>query len=133
MLRVAEARKNRNPVGPYSRRLRRSAIGDSVYGRSAEGRFIRDLERQLVAHVGGQPTIAQKLLIDRVVKCTLQIDALDRKLSDGAWTDHDGRTHNGLINLQCLSLRELGLNPVAPRAPSLAEYLASKTAAEATA
>lgn len=27
---MASARKNRNPVGPYSRRLRRGAIGDSV-------------------------------------------------------------------------------------------------------
>jgi hypothetical protein len=119
-----QTRKNRNLVGPYSRRLRRGAIGDSVDGRSAEGRFIRDLERQLIAHVGGVPTIAQKLLIDRIVKCTMQIDALDRKLADGDWTDHDARTHGGLINRQRLLLREIGLQPATPKPPSLAEVTA---------
>jgi hypothetical protein len=124
--------QNQQVIGPYSRRLRRGAIGDSVDGRSAEGRFIRDLERQLIAHVGRAPTIAQKLLIDRIVKCTVQIDALDRKLSTGDWTDHDCRTHGGLINRQRLLLRELGLKGVAAQPKSLADYLANKAAAGTT-
>jgi hypothetical protein len=100
-------------VGPYSRRLHRGAIGDLVDGRSAQGRFIRHLEAELVAHVGGSPSIAQKLLIDRIIKLRLQLDALDDKLAAGTWTPHDQRTYGALLNAHRLSLRELGLRPAA--------------------
>ncbi|HTV44845.1 MAG TPA: hypothetical protein VMF05_05980 [Stellaceae bacterium] len=102
---------NHRKVGPYSRMLRRGAIGASIDGRSTLGRFIRDLEQQLISHVGGAPSITQRLLIDRTIKVTVQLDALDRKLmaADG-WNEHDGRTHNALINRQRLLLRELGID-----------------------
>jgi hypothetical protein len=105
---------NRRRVGPYSRKLQRGAIGDCVDGRSAEGRFIRDLERQLVDHVGGAPSITQRLLIERIVKIKVQLDGLDGKLTSGDWTAHDQRTYGALLNAQRLCLRELGLGP-APR------------------
>jgi hypothetical protein len=126
---LSQARENRNKIGPYSRRLRRGAIGDMVDGRSTIGRFCRDLEAQLVRHCGGAPSITQRLLIDRLIRTTAQLDALDRKLMNGeAWSDHDSRTHGGLINRQRLLLREIGLQPTAPRAPSLADHLARKAA-----
>ncbi|HEX3861080.1 MAG TPA: hypothetical protein VHY35_05255 [Stellaceae bacterium] len=123
--------RNQDRIGPYSRKLRRGAIGSSTDGRSAEGRFIRDLEAQLIAHVGGSPSIAQKLLIDRIIKTTMQVDALDAKLAEGTWTDHDSRTHGGLINRQRLLLREIGMKPAAARQPTLAEHFAAKRAAAA--
>jgi hypothetical protein len=116
-------------IGPYSRKLRRGAIGASVDGRSAEGRFIRDLERQLVEHVGGAPSIAQKLLIERLIKIRLQLDGLDAKLTAGTWTPHDGRTYGGLHNAYRLTAREIGLKPAAPQVPSLQDYLAQKASA----
>jgi hypothetical protein len=116
-------------LGPYSRALRRGTIGASIDGRSAVGRFCRDLERQLAQHVAGPGAslgslnIAQQLLVQRLVKTTVQINALDEKLERGDWTDHDARTHGGLINRQRLLLREIGLAPPAaqPRT-SLAEH-----------
>jgi hypothetical protein len=105
---------DRRRVGPYSRKLQRGAIGDCVDGRSAEGRFIRDLERQLIEHVGGSPSVTQRLLIDRVIKIRLQLDALDDKLAAGNWTPHDQRTYGALLNGHRLTLRELSLGP-APR------------------
>lgn len=119
----------RNKIGPYSRRLRRGAIGDLVDGRSTIGRFCRDLEAQLVRHCGGAPSVTQRLLIDRLIRTTAQLDALDQKLMNGAnWTDHDSRTHGGLINRQRLLLREIGLAPTPVKAPSLSEHLARKNA-----
>jgi hypothetical protein len=105
---------DRRRVGPYSRKLQRGAIGDCVDGRSAEGRFIRDLERQLIEHVGGSPLVTQRLLIERIIKIKLQLDGLDDKLTSGDWTAHDQRTYGALLNAQRLCLRELGLGP-APR------------------
>jgi hypothetical protein len=114
MATAQKSAKDRRRVGPYSRKLQRGAIGDCVDGRSAEGRFIRDLERQLVDHVGGSPSVTQRLLIERIIKIKLQLDGLDDKLTSGDWTAHDQRTYGALLNAQRLCLRELGLGP-APR------------------
>jgi hypothetical protein len=123
---------DRRRFGPYSRALRRGVIGSSaIDGRSTEGRYLRDLEAQLIAHCGGSPSITQKLLIERLVRTTIQLNALDEKLAAaGNWTDHDSRTHGGLINRQRLLLRELGLQSAPPPQESLAEYLSRRQAAE---
>jgi hypothetical protein len=122
--------KTHRRVGPYSRTLRRGAIGATIDGRSTIGRYVRDLEAQLVAHCGGHPSITQRLLIDRAIKTTVQLAALDEKLAAGAgWTDHDSRTHGGLINRQRLLLRELGLKAAAAPAPTLVKQLLDATLA----
>ena len=117
-------RRKRVQLGPYSRALRRGSIRDSIDGRSNVGRFIRDLEAQLISHVGGHPTITQQLLIDRLVRCTIQLDQLDDKLLGKNWTDLDSRTYNGLINRQRLLLRELGLQPHQAPPPTLVDVQA---------
>jgi hypothetical protein len=111
---TAKRRPGTGP-GPYSRVLRRGAIGVAISGRSQLGRLVRDMERQLSDHVGGNPSITQRLLIDRAIKIRLQLDALDKKLAEGAWTAHDGRTYGGLLNAFRLAMRELGLQPASPK------------------
>ena len=95
----------------------------SVDGRSVLGRFVRAIESELVAHVGGAPSIIQKLLIERLIRLRLQLDGLDEKLAAGDWTPHDGRTYAGILNAYRLTARELGLKPAAARPLSLAERL----------
>jgi hypothetical protein len=116
-------RRVRRKVGPYSRTLRRGVIGTSALdGRSTAGRYVRDLEAQLVAHCGGAPTITQRLLIERLIRTTVQLNTLDvAAAAGGGWTDHDSRTHGGLINRQRLLLRELGLKGAAEAPPSLGD------------
>jgi hypothetical protein len=114
---ISPSSRRQPRLGPYSRKLHRGAISELYDGRSAEGRFIRDLEAQLVAHVGGNPSITQRLLIDRLIKIRLQLDLLDAKLAKGAeggWTPHDSRTHGGLLNAfrLCFST-EPGPQPIA--------------------
>src|SRR4051812_15006361 len=46
-------------------------------GRSAEAQYLRRIRAELRQHVGGAPTIAQKLLIDRVAHTALRLHALD--------------------------------------------------------
>jgi hypothetical protein len=106
-LKSAKSSPDRRKLGPYSRVLRRGVIGTSaIDGRSREGRYLRDLEAQLIAHSGGAPSITQRLLIERVTRTTVQLNKLDKKLLAGdSWTDHDSRTHGGLINRQRLLLR----------------------------
>ena len=109
-------------LGPYSRRLRRGAIGVSVDGRSALGRFIRDLEAQLVAHCGGSPTVPQRMLIDRMIKLRVQLDLLDEKVGGPGWTPHDARTYGGMLNAYRLCARDLG-PPASAKPPTPAEAL----------
>ena len=69
--------------------------------------MVRHLEAELIAHIGGSPTIAQRLLIERVIKMRLQLDGLDAKLMKSGWTAHDTRTYGGLANAYRLTIREL--------------------------
>jgi hypothetical protein len=117
--------KKQGPVRPYSSILHRGAIGSlaGLDGRSARGRFVRQLELQLIEHLGGSPSVPQRLLIERVIKMKLQIDALEERLAEGSWTPHDARTYGGLSNAFRLAVRELGVKPAKARAPSLDEVV----------
>jgi hypothetical protein len=92
-----------------SRVLRRGVLGDRLDGRSREGRFLLQCQRELVTHVGGEPSFTQRLLIRRAARAMLRLELLDEKLTGGTWTDHDARTFGGLTNALRLMLRELGL------------------------
>src|SRR5580692_9721016 len=74
---------------PHCRALRRGVIGDSIDGRSREGKFLRTCEAELTAQVGGEPSFAQSLLIRRAARALLQLEILDKKMASGSWTGHD--------------------------------------------
>jgi hypothetical protein len=124
-MKSAASAPNTARVGPHSRALRRGVVGDQIDGRSREGRFLRACEAELVTHVGGSPSITQRLMIRRAARAMLRLELFDAKLASGNWSDHDGRTFGGLQNAVRLMLRELGLKaPAKDRAPSLAEIAA---------
>jgi hypothetical protein len=120
--------RRRPRFGAYSAQIWRGALSTLVDGRSAEGRFIRVLEQQLVEHLGGSPNVAQRLLIDRIIRLRLQMEVLDQKLTTGNWSDLDRRTYSALLNASRLHLRDLGIQPATRTADPLAgitEALAS--------
>jgi hypothetical protein len=115
---------NKGRSGPYSRRLE-AGIASLIDGNTAEGNFARQLEVELISHVGGTPTITQRLLIDRTVSIMLKIERFEAKIDSGEWTAHDSRTYGGLNNALRLMLRALDAGkPPKARAPSLAEVIA---------
>jgi hypothetical protein len=114
------------PRRPYSKLLHRGAIGSlaGLSGNSAEGRVVRQLEAELTEHVGGLPSVTQRLLIERVIKIRWQLELFEVKLAEGSWTPHDSRTYGGLSNAFRLAIRELGVKPAKGRsAPSLDEVV----------
>jgi hypothetical protein len=122
---IAASSATRRVVRPHCRALRRGVIGDAIDGRSKEGKFLRRCEAELVAHVGGSPSFAQKLLIRRAARAMLRLELLDAKMSTGNWTDHDARTFGGLNNALRLALRELGVRETKPKPiPTIAEIAA---------
>jgi hypothetical protein len=115
----------RRGVRPHCRALSRGVIGDAIDGRSKEGKFLRRCEAELVAHVDGSPSFAQKLLIRRAARAMLRLELLDAKMASGSWTDHDARTFGGLNNALRLALRELGVRETKPKPiPTIAEIAA---------
>lgn len=121
-------RRDRRKLLPYAKVLDRNDFGSfaRLDGRTLLARAIRGLTAELVELIGGSPTVAERLLIERIVKMKLQLDALDVKLEKGCWTPHDSRTYAGLGNAYRLALRELQYNSGAgkqKRAPSLGEVV----------
>ncbi len=114
-------------VGPHSRLLNMGSLS----GRSREGRYIRALETQLYAHLGGAPSITQRLAISRLARVSLRLQLFDEKIDAGSLTDHDARVYGALHNAFRLLIRELGLKPaaVAP-SESLADVAAAIVAAK---
>jgi hypothetical protein len=104
----------------------------SLSGRSREGRYIRALETQLLAHVGGRPSVTERLAIQRLARVSLRLQLFDEKIDAGAaMTDHDSRVYGALHNSFRLLIRELGLkSDAAPKAPSLADVAAQIVAAK---
>ena len=123
-----------SPVRPNSKILRRGAIGSlrQLDGRSAEGRLVRRLEGELLAHIGHEPSIAERLLVDQIVKLRLLLDALGEKMMNGSFTDLDRRCFGAAHNAIRLALREIGLKPTAQtnQPLDLSTYLASLPATD---
>jgi hypothetical protein len=123
-----------SPVRPNSKILRRGAIGSlrQLDGRSAQGRLVRRLEGELLAHIGHEPSIVERLLVDQIVKLRLLLDALGEKMMNGSFSDLDRRCFGAAHNAIRLALREIGLKPTAQanQPLDLSTYLASLPATD---
>jgi hypothetical protein len=123
------ARANdRRLAHPYAKALDLHTFGSlgRLDRRTHPGKLARDLGAELIEHIGGSPTVTQRLLIERTIKMNLQLDALDAKLERGQWTANDQRTYGAMNNAVRLALRELeGMRPKKrARGPSVGELVA---------
>ena len=121
------ARSYRTPrrVGAHSRRI---ALGD-IDGRLREARLMREITEELTAHCGGHPSAVQRRLIQRAAILHLRLALMDEQIEpDGSITEKHAREYLCWNNAYVRTLRTLGLKGVSS-APSLADYLAGKTAA----
>lgn len=120
--------RNSPKLGPYSRCLNRGALGN-ISGRSREGRFLRALERDLLEHLGPEPTLPQRLLVARVARASLRIEMLEEKIADGRATELDGKILHNLHGSLRLMLREIGqAERTTTKPPTLADVMAEARA-----
>jgi hypothetical protein len=114
----------RKKLGPFSR-VHHLA---SVDGRSQVGRYVRQLRRQLSEHVGGSPSIPQRVLIEQAAIKAARIGLLVDKILTSADPDVDLATRCYLAWSNSLrrDLEALGLVKPEVQAPRLAEFLASR-------
>jgi hypothetical protein len=114
-------------AGPYSRPSGLAALD----GRSREGRLVRAVRRELTAHLGGRPSAAEKMMIERAAWLSLRLAQLDAKMAADGFTEHDQRFYIAWSNALSRLLRSLGLKGSRAAAParSLADHLAERRAA----
>ena len=93
--------------------------------RTAEGRFVQTVRAELVAHVGGDPTAPQKLLIEAAVFKAMRLAMVSEAVKAGAVTSQDKADEMFLKFSGSLreDLRLLGMERPAQQAPSLAEHI----------
>jgi hypothetical protein len=118
---------NAHTIGPRSRphRLRK------LDGRSREAKYLRRIERELIDDLGGPEHVsaAKRLLVERVAIDLMRLELLDARMAAETVTVHDARVAHALRNSVRLTLRALGLESAAPRAPTLAELSAGREGA----
>lgn len=79
--------------------------------RSREGKLIRKVRKDLVQHVGGEPNVGQKLLIERIVMLVTLIARMDAKaLELGTMAEHSSRQYLAWVASLRRSVSALGLD-----------------------
>src|SRR5882762_11236950 len=69
----------RHRTGPYSRWL---TEGGDYSGRSREGRFLNACRKELEDHLGGNLSVAQKILVERISFLRLRAALFDEQFLD---------------------------------------------------
>jgi hypothetical protein len=110
-------------VGPFSRDRSLSTLDK----RTKAGRILRSTLADLTAHVGGDPSAAEALLIQSAALKATRLFLLSEKLLNGAEIGADGDHHAlAWLNSMRQDLTALGLaKRVRDVTPSLADYIAA--------
>lgn len=97
-----------------------------VDGRRAEAKLMRDVRRDLTAHVGGKPSAVERMLIDQAAMLTLRVYIMDREsISNPELSERNGRQRLAWSNSLTRTLRAIGLNAAKDRPPSPEETMAA--------
>ena len=100
--------KNRTPrkITHHSRLLRRG----SCDGRSREGRFLAAVRAELREQVGGDPTPAERTVIERCCWVRLHLALIDEQVAGGkVLSAHDQRSYTAYTSTLVTLLRQLRL------------------------
>jgi hypothetical protein len=114
-------------LGPHSRRHRLGFLD----GRTFEARLHRKFRAELIAHVGGAPSIAQTAIIERAAWVQLRLAMMDSKVASGDFTEQDSHVYLAWANTLSRLLTRLGLQPAAAKPMDPYDYAALLNARDA--
>lgn len=113
---------DRRKITPHSRLLARGCID----GRSREGRFLAACRAELASHVGGSPSPAERVLIDRLAWLQLHVLLIDERVSGGhPMSGHDQRAYLAFSNAISRGMRTFGLKAAAAPVDPTADFHAA--------
>jgi hypothetical protein len=92
--------------------------------RSREYRLMRQVRKDLTAHIGGSPNPAQRMLIERAVVLSLRVAMLDQKIVNGELlTTLDNNQYLAWSNSLVRTIARLGVDPTSAPPPSWTDVL----------
>jgi hypothetical protein len=103
-----------------------------IDGRRAEARRMKEIKSALIQHLGGNPSTAQRMLIDRIAALTLRLELMDKEaLAGNPETERDARSYLAWSNALARMLHRLGLDGAAEGGlphgtPDLSTFLKEK-------
>jgi hypothetical protein len=111
-------------IGTYSRRFGLTKLD----GRTREAVLMRRVRDELTRHVGGNPSVTQRLLIDRAAVLSLRVAQIDQKILAGEpLTLHDSNFALAWNNALRRTLVQLGVESAErASAPSLHDHIAQR-------
>lgn len=101
--------------------------------RTREGQRAKRFRVDLIAHLGGNPSITQRALVDQAVELKRRLLVMDRRFSRTEEFSGRAKEYLAWSNSLARLLRMIGLERAAPRPTTLADYLTAKNAAAHTA
>ena len=117
------ASKKRGRLGPHSRRLTLGALDL----RTSEGQFAKAVREALAAHLGGELTAPQQLLVSAAAIKALRLELMVQRIlaPDALDAQQDGKFLAWANSLR-RDLEAIGIARKPPRVPTLAEHLARR-------
>jgi hypothetical protein len=95
--------------------------------RRREARLLETTRAELAVHLGGAPSAVQRLLIERAAMLTLHVALFDeRAIAAQGMSERDAREYLAYSNSLTRTLKALGVDGAAQKAPTLQEYLRAK-------
>lgn len=90
---------------------------------------MRRVRDELTAHIGGNPSVTQRLLIERASRLALRLALMDRQsLTTAGLSERNAREYVAMDNGFRRTLTALGMRGAAERPPSLQDYIAGHAA-----
>jgi hypothetical protein len=110
-------------LGPHSRRHRPGYLD----GRTFEARLYKQFRDDLIAHVGGTPSIPQIAIIERCAWIRVRLALMDTKIANGEMTEQDSHCYLAWANTLTRLLARLGLEPAGAKPVDPADFLAVRS------
>jgi hypothetical protein len=99
---------SRRQLGPHSRAHRLAHFDN----RTREGLIVNRLRKELIEHVGGNPSIVECTVIERCCWLQLRLAMLDRKMMQGhSFTEIDNNSYIAWTNALVRTMTRLGFAP----------------------
>lgn len=117
-------------IGPYSSNDELAKLD----GRTREARLLKKTRQDLTRLIGGNPSVAQKMIIDQAAWLTVHVNLMNVKSAEegGALSERDGRQYLAWSNSLTRLLRQLDAQKVkgdSKPTQSLKGFLAGSVAA----
>jgi hypothetical protein len=112
------------PIGPYWRPVTLAKLD----GRTKEAAVLRRVRADLTAHVGGVPSVTQRMLIERAAVLHLRLAQIDAKIfADGVLTIHDNNQAIAWQNALTRALVALGIRKAKAKSATLVDLIRETT------